>query len=209
MPFLLVRHWLDDFGMWTRNFKANAMVQRTAGFFFRRILLAALVLVAPVLAAQTIENRRLTWADYKGTPDAASPYDAYTYWSVRYEYDAPERSPKGLRLRFRVWNRLGERSWVKWNTPREHQKAELLNHEQGHYSLGVICALSFKKSASTYRFTSDYQAEAARLFSETLERVRALERSYDAETRHMYDRHGQKDWDAKLEHMIDELWTYH
>jgi hypothetical protein len=208
MPFLSVRHRVEGLGMWKRSFEMEAEVRRTAGFLLRRLLLAALVLMAPVLAAQTVENRRLTWADFKGTPDAASPYDAYTHWSVRYEYDAPERTPEGLRLRFRVWNRLDERSWVKWNTPREHQKAELLNHEQGHYSLGVICALSFKKAASTYRFTSDYQAEAARLFSETLERVRALERAYDAETRHMYDRYEQKDWDAKLEHMIGELWTY-
>jgi hypothetical protein len=208
MPFLLVRHWLDDFGMGTWSFKADAGVHRTAGFFLRRILLAALALVVPVLAAQTVENRRLTWADFKGTPDAASPYDAYTLWSVRYQYDAPERTSEGLRIRFRVWNRLDDRSWVKWNTPREHQKPELLNHEQGHYSLGVICALSFKKATTTYRFTTDYQAEAARLFSETLERVRALERAYDAETRHMYDRYEQKNWDAKLEHMIEELWMY-
>ena len=194
--------------MWTRNFDVDAVVQRTASFLFRRILLAALVLVVPVLAAQTVENRRLTWADFKGTPEAASPYDAFTRWSVRYEYDAPERTPEGLRLHFRVWNRLDERSWVKENTPREHQKAELLNHEQGHYSLGVICALSFKKTASTYQFTSDYQAETARLFTETLERVRALELAYDAETRHMYDRNQQRAWDAKLQQMIQELWVY-
>jgi len=174
----------------------------------RSILLITLVLATAALTAQAVENRQLTWADFKGTPDAASPYDSYTRWSVRYEYDAPERTPEELRLRFRVWNRLDERSWVKWNTPREHQKAELLNHEQGHYSLGVICALSFKKAVSTYRFTSDYQAEATRLFTETMERVRALERAYDAETRHMYDRTQQRAWDAKLQQMIQELWVY-
>lgn len=208
MPFLPVPDRVEDLAIGMRIFAVEADVRRMAGFLFRQILLMALVLIAPVLAAQTVENLRLTWADYKGTPEAASPYDAYTYWSVRYEYDAPERTPEGVRLRFRVWNRLGERSWVKRNTPREHQKAELLNHEQGHYSLGVICALSFKKVASTYRFTSDYNAEAARLFSETLGRVRALERTYDAETRHMYDRNEQKAWDAKLGRMIEELWMY-
>lgn len=208
MPFLNVPDRVEGLGVCRRIFELDAEVRRTAGFLLRRILLAALVLVAPLLAAQTVENLRLTWADFKGVPEAASPYDAYTHWFVRYEYDAPERTPEGLRLRFRVWNRLDERSWVKWNTPREHQKAELLNHEQGHYSFGVICALSFKQTASTYRFTLDYKAEAARLFSITMERVRVMERAYDAETRHMYDRYEQKDWDAKLEHMIDELWKY-
>ncbi|WLT32782.1 hypothetical protein [Geothrix sp. PMB-07] len=171
-------------------------------------LVAVLIGIGPTLHAQSIENRRLVWEDFKGTPDAASPYDAYTYWSVRYTFDPPQRTATGLRIRFHVSNRLGERSWVKRGTPRESQLAELLNHEQGHYSLGVICALEFKKAAEAFSFTSNYRAEASRLFGETLDQVLKLEKAYDAETRHMYDRAQQKAWDAKLARRIEELWEY-
>jgi len=174
-----------------------------------RAMLTVVVLAATsTLVAEGIENRRLTWDDFKGAPDVASPFDAYTYWSVRYSYDTLERTAEGWRLRFHVWNRLGDRSWVKRDPTREAQLAELLNHEQGHYSLGVICALSFKKAVASYPFTTNYRAEASRLFGETLERVLALEKAYDTETRHMHDRAQQKAWDAKLARMIEELWPY-
>ncbi len=153
-----------------------------------------------------IENRRLTWEDFRGQPAAGSPFDAYTYWTVRYRYEAPRREADGLHIVFRVWNQLGERSWVKAHTPREHVKADLLNHEQGHYTIGVLCALEFKQTASARRFGENYDAEIRGLFDEILKKYLTLEKAYDAETRHMQDRERQKAWDLRLARMVEERW---
>ena len=153
-----------------------------------------------------IENRHLTWSNFKGTPDTQSSRDAHTYWFVRYHYDRPAQG--ALRPAVSIWNEHGEQSWVRRDTPRENEKDELLNHEQGHYSIGVLCALEFKKVVEESSFTADYPAELSRIFSTVLKKYQDMEKLYDLETRHMYDRPNQRAWDARLASMIDELWRY-
>lgn len=81
----------------------------------RALTLCGLAAASLVCAAEPgqIELRKLSWADFRGTPEAGKPYDAYTYWSVSYSFDAPIREGDGFRVKVRVWNLLGERSWVK------------------------------------------------------------------------------------------------
>jgi len=125
---------------------------------------------------------------------------------VRYRYDDPAQG--SVRPVVSVWNEFGEQSWVKWDTPRENEKDQLLNHEQGHYSMGVLCALEFKKAVEQSSFTADYPAELNRIFSSVLKKYQDMEKLYDLETRGMYDRANQPAWDARLGRMIDELWRY-
>jgi len=168
--------------------------------------LAAVVLVQAAEPRQ-IENRKLTWADFQGVPEAGSPYDAYTYWFVHYRYDAPKRDGDGYRIEVQVWNRLGERSWVKPQAQPGAYGAELLNHEQGHYTLGVLCALAFKKAVSARVFSQDYPAEIKALFDQVLKTHLELEKAYDAETRHMRNRAAQGAWDRRLETLVSERWA--
>ena len=169
-------------------------------------LLVVLASSVSLAQARTIENRHLTWSDFKGSPDRQNPDDAYAYWFVRYRYDDPAQG--SVRPVVSVWNEFGEQSWVKWDTPRENEKDQLLNHEQGHYSLGVLCALEFKKAVAESSFTADYPAELNRIFSSVLKKYQDMEKLYDLETRGMYDRANQPAWDARLGRMIDELWRY-
>jgi hypothetical protein len=172
---------------------------------FAFCLLAAVPLVWAA-DSQQIENRKLTWGDFRGTPEPDRPYDAYTYWSVQYSYDAPTREGDGYRLVVRVWNVLGERSWVNPKVLKDPKNADLLDHEQGHYTLGVLCALEFKREASRRRFGAHYHAEIRGLFDQTLNKYLDLEKAYDSETRHMLDRAAQHSWDQHLARMVSEHW---
>jgi hypothetical protein len=154
-----------------------------------------------------IENRRLAWTDFRGEPEANSPYDAYTYWSVHYSYDAPTPEGGGYRINVRVWNQLDDRSWVKPHVPRSPLSAELLNHEQGHYMLGVLCALEFKKASSERLFSPRYRVEIQDLFDQVLKKYVELEKAYDAETGHMRNRPGQSAWDRRLALLVSERWA--
>lgn len=83
---------------------------------------------------------------------------------------------------------------------------ELLNHEQGHYTLGMLCALEFKKAASGRRFGVHYHAEIRSLFGQIQQKYLEMEQAYDAETRHMLDHAAQQAWDQRLARMVSERW---
>ena len=177
--------------------------------WLRVATLCVLAAVTLVFAAEPrqIENRRLTWADFRGIPEVGKPYDAYTYWSVHYSYDAPARERDGFRVRVQVWNQLEDRSWVKPYAFKDPKNGELLNHEQGHYSMGVLCALEFKKAASGRLFGPQYHSEIRSLFDQILGKYVDLEKTYDAETRHMLNRAAQRSWDRRLALMVSEGWA--
>ncbi len=171
--------------------------------------LSMLVATSMVVAAtpRQIENRKLAWADFQGAPETSRPFDAYTYWSVHYSYDAPVQEGTGFRVHVQVWNQLDDRSWVKPYVAKDPKKEELLNHEQGHYTMGVLCALEFKQAASGRLFGPQYHSEIRSLFDQILGKYVALEKTYDAETRHMLDRVAQQAWDRRLALMVRERWA--
>ncbi len=150
--------------------------------------------------------KKLTWSNFTGKVDVKSPYDAMTYWNVNYEYDAPVIKGNNVNINFRVWNMLGPNSWVKWNTLRENQKAELLNHEQGHFDLGLICALEAKKNLLNFKYTkTGYHNEIKIVFNDTMKKIIGMEKKYDFETNHMNNRTAQKKWDQFFKNRIAEL----
>jgi hypothetical protein len=175
----------------------------------RMVTLCIWAATSLVIAAESrqIENRQLTWADFKGEPEADSPYDAYTYWSVHYSYDAPTLDGDGFRVVVRVWNQLDSRSWVKPRVKADPSTAALLDHEQGHYTLGVLCALEFKKVASGRRFGKHYHAEIRDLFDQILKNYVDMEKRYDAETLHMRNPAAQQTWDRRLAQLVSERWA--
>ncbi|MCE1205193.1 MAG: hypothetical protein LWW79_11370 [Holophagaceae bacterium] len=172
------------------------------------VALCLLAATLPMAAGETrqIENRRLSWADFRGVPEADKPFEAYTYWTVHYRYDAPIREGDGFRITARVWNELEERSWVRPGALRGARSTELLNHEQGHYSLGLLCALEFKQAVTERRFGPRHSLEVKDLFDQILRKYVDLEKRYDAETRHMSDRVAQRAWDQRLAQLIAERW---
>lgn len=48
---------------------------------------------------------------------------------------------------------VNKTSWVR------HESDWLLSHEQGHYLIGCLCALEFKKLAMMENFTPNYKTE--------------------------------------------------
>ncbi len=173
-----------------------------------RILAACAVLgtSGQALHAQAPERRVLAWSDFAGSPDPGSPFDAHTYWHVYYRFDAPARVPGGYRLDVKVWNLLEPRSWVKPEALRRPNQARLLRHEQGHYDIGLLCALRFRAAANRRLFSADYQAEVRALFQAILAEARQMDLDYDADTRHMKDEARQAAWNRRLEAALAEAW---
>jgi len=164
---------------------------------------------APLSADGTgvIERRMLSWSDFVGTPDAASPYDAYTWWTVHYDYTWTAGPAGSADVTVTVSNRLSEESWVR--RPLPPNQVSLLRHEQGHYDFSVLVALDFRRAVAGTRFSAALVDQTlADLFGAALERCKALELRYDEETAHGADPEAQARWNAWFESEIRRLWEW-
>lgn len=174
-----------------------------------RRLVAALLASAAVQAfglAQTPERRVLAWSDFTGIPDPASPFDAHTHWKVRYRYDAPQHTARGFVVDVKVENTLEPDSWVKPAALGRPNQARLLAHEQGHYDIGLLCALRFRNAVRSRAFGRDYKAEVKALFDEALAEARRMDLDYDADAKHMRDAAQQARWERRLAEAIAAAW---
>lgn len=103
--------------------------------------------------------KELTWEHFQASPEADSQWKAHTNWSVGYTYEINMRKLKksnNIRyfLTIQSWCTLGDRCWVRVPIPR------LLEHETGHYLIGCLCALDFKKRAQRQKYSKNFRAEA-------------------------------------------------
>lgn len=55
----------------------------------------------------------------------------------------------------------------------------------GHFYIGMICALEFKKRVSEFEFTDNYKIEISEIFNNTINEHMDMERAYDIETLNM------------------------
>ena len=165
-------------------------------FFYCTILLLGIFLKSSaqeVLINGKTGERLLVWNDFTGTPDAASSYFAYTYWNLNYRYtgvkmDADTVSLKGLQMTLQF---DGSRSWV--NQPKSTD--ELLKHEQGHFDLGRLCQLEILAIVKTTVFyKADFKSQLKTIFTNTVDKYKALGRKYDEETNHSINKQKQEEW---------------
>lgn len=166
----------------------------------------AILLFASAIQAQTISingdnsRRILRWEDFTGTPDGSANLDAYTYWNIYYNWDAFPFKGDTAKINVLVKFELGKNSWRK----QEKVNDSLLEHEQGHFNIGLLCAIAFQKRINaTILFRNNYQSRIKEIFNEELEKYRQMEELYDKETNHYFNRVQQKKWDQLLKKELE------
>lgn len=148
---------------------------------------------------------QINWDDFVG-PIPQSYWLAYTIWYVKYSYTISTYKGKNyINLTSQcVLNK--DKSWVRWRNER------LLEHERGHYLIGWICALEFKRRvlernlSGLLKKTIDY--EIKKIFKDTVNEYVKWERLYDEETEHFLDREKQLIWDMKICDRLEGLRKY-
>ncbi|MGQ0738700.1 MAG: DUF922 domain-containing protein [Bacteroidota bacterium] len=159
---------------------------------------ALLIIVGSFLYAQVVvingeqTNRQLTWNDFRGAPDPASSHFAYTYWNIFYKYDAFDFKGDTAKWKVIISVELGSNSWKR----KDKVTDTLLRHEQGHFNIGILCAMEIQEKADkTVFFRHDYQLRLVALIKEVIEKYRNVELQYDKETEHFFNRKQQWKWD--------------
>ncbi|MDQ2753422.1 MAG: hypothetical protein M3R72_10415 [Bacteroidota bacterium] len=153
-------------------------------------------------SGKVILDRKLSWSDFTGEVDKSSAFSAMTYWSINYSYQARWHQSDTAYVTFTIHPRFESKSWVKRNLKSD----ELLQHEQGHYDLAIICAEMLKGKFSSYTFfKEDYTQKIDSIFQSTHQLIKQIELQYDTETNHMLNREEQKQWNSNIRKLLEKV----
>ena len=143
--------------------------------------------------------RKLTWADFKGTPDPSSRNAALTNSSITLSTEYSNREIKYIvNCKF---NKL--LSWVRVKND------YILNHEQGHFDIAEAHARLLFKNLNEYTFNSKTANEDVnRIYSETMKEHVSMQKQYDLLSNHSLDTAQQVLWDKRIDSMLLRLEKY-
>ena len=144
-------------------------------------------------------DQKLNWADFKGTPDAASPAAAVTESGFGYRMNMNATGNKMEVVVFVFCYFDKNKSWVKKNMNTEYA----LTHEQHHYDVTYINACRFInkiRNAQLNRGNYNYLIEKA--YDESFEALGNMQDAYDGQTSNGRIKTMQLAWNKKID---DEL----
>ncbi|CAD8077376.1 unnamed protein product [Paramecium primaurelia] len=149
----------------------------------------------------SFEIRKLTWDDFQGVPPENDPAYALTRWKIGYNYQVHHEADK-IQVVVDAWCKIDPSSWKK------KESDELLHHQQGHFYIGMICALEFKKRVQEFSFSKDYKQEISEVFHTTFQEYLDMENKYNIETLNMLNTEKQRQWDMKIMKQLNSLQKY-
>ncbi len=144
-------------------------------------------------------GRKLTWNDYKASPNPKSDAAATTSTSLSIDYHI-----SGSQFSYTI------KSWFSRSRSWGRNKTDyILSHEQGHFDIAEIYARKLHQRMSAYTFSKkNYQKELNRIYNEVADEKAAVQQQYDRETRHSIDEVKQAEWLKKISRMLEELKEY-
>lgn len=141
------------------------------------------------------DSQKLTWADYKGSPNPQSDAAASTTTYLAIEYNISSYS-FGYKIRSRFSK---NRSWGL------HKTDYILSHEQGHFDIAEIFARKLHQKMSEYKFDKkSYQKDLKKIYEDVTKEKEEMQNKYDKETNHSIRREAQMAWLKKISFMLDE-----
>ncbi len=138
------------------------------------------------------KDRKLTWADFKGTPNKPDPTAAITSSGFGYKAGMRSRNGKGS-INVEIYCYFSKpNSWVK---PGKNT-AYILNHEQHHFDATYIIAKTFIAKVKVAALTPvNMNNELAKIYKECSALLNKMQDDYDTQTRNGIDKVKQAAWD--------------
>ncbi len=155
-----------------------------------------------------ITDRKLAWADFDGKVDAASPFSAMTNWIISYRSHIDSFHADTVFLTFQITPIFNNyTSWVKKEKIIKKKASEdLLQHEQGHYDLVIVCAETLRQTLNAATFLkSNYSVKVDSIANATLQLITQIENNYDEETNHMLNTDEQKRWNENIAGLMQRV----
>ncbi|WP_183561973.1 DUF922 domain-containing protein [Mucilaginibacter sp. SP1R1] len=154
--------------------------------------------------ASAQQFHQLTVNDFGGTPRVdARGVVAYTNCTIDFKYQA-SRQDGGYMLNAFVHLALNtNKSWLDRSRITSSQVlAEVLKHEQGHYTIAYLEQQEVLREIGKTRFSRNYQYEAMNLFNRIDAKYKQMNTDYDDDTQHMTNRVQQHSWDVYFQKQL-------
>lgn len=141
-------------------------------------------------------SQKLTWADFKGIPQANHIALAVTTSGFGYNGAMKSINGKGI-LTVDVFCYFSKQlSWVKPNKSSDYA----LTHEQHHFDVSYIATNIFVKKLKESKFTmANYSALLNEIYNASLKQMESMQNSYDGETKNGQLKNIQATWNNKLD----------
>ncbi len=149
-------------------------------------------------------DRKLTWADFKGRPDAASRAAAITESGFGYRMAMQSYNNK-TSINITVYCYFNKnKSWVK----RGMKNAYALLHEQHHYDITYINTCLFIQKLSAVKLTkSNFNSLVEKIYEECFTALNKMQDDYDGETSNGRIEAMQMFWNKKIDAQLATLTT--
>ncbi len=146
------------------------------------------------------ENKRLSWADFKGkVPPAAVPA-ATTASGISYTYSANLLHHE-VKLDFEVNAYFyPNESWYK----PEQCTDNTLTHEQLHFDIAELFARKMRNRLRRTSFSDDVKEEVRRIYKDILQALKDYQDQYDWETNFSRNLEKQLEWNQKIAEALKE-----
>jgi hypothetical protein len=141
------------------------------------------------------ETRKLTWDDYKATPDSASEFAASTTTYLEIEYTF---MTDGFRFKIKS-------SFSKANSWGFKKTNYILRHEQGHFDIAEIFARKLYQQMKQYKFNSkSCKEDTQKIYNTIVDEKAKMQDDYDRETNHSINKEKQKEWLKAIGKMLED-----
>ena len=163
--------------------------------------------IKPVYTGDTIyyeSNRKLTWPDFKGRPDAASFAAAIT--ESGFGYLLTMQSLRGkTTINITVYCYFNKnKSWVKKGMNSDYA----LLHEQHHFDITYINTCLFIQKLKETNFTrSNCGSLSEKIHDEYYNALQKMQDEYDGETSNGRKKDVQAYWNKKIDQQLEALIT--
>ena len=149
------------------------------------------------------EGKKLSWADFKGTPKESLPYQANTNSGISFSWNYSTESGQPVLKYEVVSNFFPQLSWVK-----DKEDVYLLRHEQLHFDISELHARKLRKAIHEYEPGRNIRRDLNRLY-ENIEKDRvAMQNLFDVETKHSTNKEVEAGWRKLVTEELAKLRAY-
>jgi len=144
-------------------------------------------------------KRPLTWADFQSRSKPYGRFEAQVIPGIGYTQQA--EIDKG-----NIEVKIAMKAYLPKSASRANDNSKddyTLNHEQRHFDIAKIIAEQFKQKILAKVLTPDtFEAALNMQYLDSYHDLDAMQRAYDAETRHGIDRAAQAAWNKKIDNAL-------
>ena len=139
--------------------------------------------------------RKLTWSDYKGTPNPSSDAAASTATYLGLTYNI-----RNNQFTYEITCLFSQtKSWGR------HKNDHILAHEQGHFDIAEIHARKLYKAMKQYAYNEKtFRQKVGKIYQDITREKEIMQAQYDQETNHSINKEQQAVWQEKIAKLLEE-----